>query len=214
MQKETPFEVAVKFEKELELPNGFFMNLLKEDDWSFVIKFHAIFETAATFILVKISRNDNLETPFSNLELSNKKTGKLAFLKAYDILDAEERGYISLLSELRNMLVHNIKNVGFNFETYVGGLDSNQRKKIIRYSGYGYHDSFEIAGKVVIKDRFVIDNPKLAMWQTAISVLGIIYMQKKIESYKIESEKYIRQIYEQKSNNALKLDAANNRHAT
>ncbi len=211
MKAETPFDVAVKFEKELTLPNNFFMNLLNEDDWSFIIKLHAIFEAAATFILVKISRNNNLETVFSNLELSKQKTGKLAFLKAYDVLDADESGYISLLSELRNLLVHNIKNVNFNIETYIGGLDSNQRRKFIKYAGYGYHDSFEIAGKVVQKDRFVADNPKLAMWQTAIVILGIIYMQKEIEGYKIESEKYIRQIYELKSNNGFKLDTAKNR---
>ena len=139
MKTETPFEVAVQFEKELSLPNKFFLNLLNEDDWSFVINLHAVLEAAATFLLVRISRNENLETLFSNIELSNKKTGKIAFLKAYNLLNADERGYISLLSELRNLLVHNIKNVGFNFETYIGTLDPNKRRNFINYAGYGYY---------------------------------------------------------------------------
>lgn len=90
MKTETLFEVAVQFEKELSLPNNFFLNLLNEDDWSFVIKLHAVLEAATTFLLVRISRNENLETLFSNIELSNKKTGKIAFLEAYNLLEADD----------------------------------------------------------------------------------------------------------------------------
>ncbi len=39
-------------EIDLHLPSGFVMRLLDEDDWSFVIKLHALFEAALTCALV------------------------------------------------------------------------------------------------------------------------------------------------------------------
>lgn len=45
------FTDIADFEKRLNLPLGLYEKLLKEDDWSFVIKLSALFEAACTHIL-------------------------------------------------------------------------------------------------------------------------------------------------------------------
>jgi hypothetical protein len=42
----------LELESKLGLDQGFFGNLQSEDDWSFVIKLHALFEAACTHLLL------------------------------------------------------------------------------------------------------------------------------------------------------------------
>jgi hypothetical protein len=42
------FPDVEQFEQRLELPKGFYTDLLREDDWSFVIKLSAFLEAACT----------------------------------------------------------------------------------------------------------------------------------------------------------------------
>ena len=196
MSTEIAYEAAERLEKELGLPANFFNEIHKQDDWSFIIKMHAIFEAAATYILSHRTRNRQLKEIFSKIELSNKKTAKIAFIKAYEILDSEERGYISMLSELRNLLIHNIENVNFSIESHISKMDPNQKKKFVKYAGYGYPDTLKIAERNVSKSQFVIENPKLALWQTGVSILGIMYITKEIETLKQQTEEYARKALE------------------
>jgi len=55
-------------------------------DWSFVIKLHALLETAVSQLLVHALGGEELVDVFSALEMSNIKTGKLAFVKTLGLL--------------------------------------------------------------------------------------------------------------------------------
>jgi hypothetical protein len=91
----------------------------REDDWSFVIKSHAFLEAALTHLLADHLGKADLLPVFAYLETSNVRTGKLAFVKAFDLLDKGARRFIHTLSELRNDLVHEVGNVNFSFSSYV-----------------------------------------------------------------------------------------------
>lgn len=103
-----------RLERDCDLPNGFCLTLLNESDWSFVIKLHALLETAVSQLLVNALARKELADVFASLEMSNTKTGKLAFVKALDLLPKAHLEFIRALSELRNQLAHRVKNVGFN----------------------------------------------------------------------------------------------------
>lgn len=109
-------------EERLRVKSGFFEGLLKEkDDWSFIIKIHSLVEAAVShYLSVKIG-NKNLESVFQRLPLSTANGGKIDFLKALDLLK-EHRGFIVLLSRIRNDYVHVVSNVSLRFEDY---FDSN-----------------------------------------------------------------------------------------
>ena len=79
------------------LDSDFFKRLLEEDDWSFVIKLHALIEAIITSLLVFHFNEKKLGKILSRLELSNKTIGKLAFLKECDLLGEDEIRYIYYL---------------------------------------------------------------------------------------------------------------------
>ena len=81
-------ESLANLEHDLGIPHGFCLKLREEDDWSFVIKVHALFECAVAEQLTRIFRRKELADVFSRFELSNTKTGKLALIRALNLLPA------------------------------------------------------------------------------------------------------------------------------
>ena len=110
------------------LPENFLNSLLVESDWSFVIKLHALFEAVLASLIVKKLGAPALQDVITNLEFNNAKAGKVSFAQALDLLDSREAAFLSGLSELRNRLVHDVRNVQFDLRAYVTNMDANQRK--------------------------------------------------------------------------------------
>jgi hypothetical protein len=179
------------FEKELRLPRGFVKCLLDEDDWSFVIKLHALFEAALTHAIVHKLGVEALRDVFAQTELSDRKTGKVAFARALELLDKKERRFISELSELRNTLVHDIESVGFKYSKYVEGLDDQQRQAFVEAFAFSHEEKFTIAGREVARDRFALDNPKIVTWQTGIWLLQRIYVEKEVAKLTHEASRIL-----------------------
>jgi hypothetical protein len=174
---EVEFEKAIReIETRIGVVDGFFDALFKEDDWSFIIKAHALLEAACSEILAERVGTETLSI-FSRLELGAKPTGKISFLKAFDLLRDEERRFVSALSELRNQLVHNVKNTSFCLPKYVASLDPNQKKIFI--DGFGFVCLREDAdGKHSVVDGVaVVEQPKKAIWLSLKFVLAIISVQ-------------------------------------
>lgn len=162
-----------KLEKELSLPKGFFDTLLNENDWSFIIKLHALFESSISYLLTDYIGKTNLIDIFSNLELSNKKTGKIAFAKALNLLEKDERRYISFLSKLRNTLIHNIQNVNFDLQSYIAQLSTAKKNNFIKAVETSYPEEEKYK-------KYITTNPKKAIWHTGMYILAIIYLEKTI----------------------------------
>lgn len=110
-------ELIENLQKQIGLPKDFFWKLLKEDDWSFVIKLHAFVEAVVTHLIIKKISLNQLEEIISNLELSNSKSGRLAFLKALNLIPRWQ-SFIKRLSEIRNDFVHDVKKVNLTLESY------------------------------------------------------------------------------------------------
>ncbi|HSG21963.1 MAG TPA: hypothetical protein VLA64_03300, partial [Azonexus sp.] len=113
----------IELEAKIGVRPGFFAALREEDDWSFVIKLHALFEAACTHLLLFHFKEPELSEVFSRLELSNKTTGKIAFLSKLGLIGKENRRLLSTLSELRNSLVHDVRNAEFSLIDMVTKLE-------------------------------------------------------------------------------------------
>lgn len=170
-----PQEIVPEYEKRLGVREGLFDALLRDSDWSFVIKLHAFLEGATSHALAKCLGNERLASVFANLEMSDAKRGKLAFLEALDILDSPRRGYIRALSELRNRLVHQIANVEFNISSHLQTLDGNQLARARERLGYIlYTGILELEGP---PEQEFLEHPKLAMLTGALDVILRLYMR-------------------------------------
>lgn len=111
---------------QIGVPEEFFSNLLKENDWSFVIKLHALIEAACTQLLIHHLNNPSLADIISRIELSDKTKGKLALLKATNLLNKEYRTYINSLSEIRNKFVHDVRNCVLSLDDLLSQMDEKK----------------------------------------------------------------------------------------
>ena len=161
-------------------PPEFFTDLLGQgDDWTFVIKFHAIIEAAFTQTLTRRLGVPEFESIFADLELSNASTGKIAFGKAAGLIDDLERRYVRALSELRNTLVHDVRKVGFRFDEYL--QVATQRKSFVKSFAPFIADQIDVpkTGKPVPATQFVIHNPRFTIWANGVGLMQRLYIHSK-----------------------------------
>jgi hypothetical protein len=160
-------------EQRLGIREGFFESLDadEESDWSFLIKVHALIEAAVSHLIVERLGDERLNDIASWLELSNKRTGKAAFIKSLQLLGKPEQRFISSLSEIRNTLVHDIKNVDFSLERHVAQLDAQKFKLFVQ--------NFNLLSSKVDDETnrlFKLD-PRQALWYSSMALLGLVYLQ-------------------------------------
>jgi hypothetical protein len=101
-----------------------------ESDWALVIKYHAYVEGALNVLIVRHFGDQRLEEVVSNLDISDRRKGKLAFVKALDLLPKPHRSFVQKFSELRNEVAHDVKNVNFDMKKYMSDLEPKRFKEI------------------------------------------------------------------------------------
>jgi len=164
-----------ELEQLLGLPNGFYDTLLKEDDWSFVIKLSALFEAASGQALAAKLQHPEIESELSYLEQANSKYGKVTLMLKLKIITKEQSKFLTNLAELRNDLVHNISEVNFKWNTYTSAFDKNKKRSFANVFGHGIHEKFVIGGVSFNRTDFTVENPKMAIWVTANEVLACLH---------------------------------------
>lgn len=160
---------VVELESRLNLPQGFCASLLHENDWSFVIKFHAVFEAALTRLLAHQLGHDELLDVFARLDMSHTGYGKLAFAKSLGCLEDEERRFIRKWSELRNVLVHDVTNVSFDLDAHLALLDAKRCQSFL--NGLHLEGCFQPDIRLTDHRDAVRNNPKEFLFLGALSLL-------------------------------------------
>lgn len=104
-----------------------------DNDWTLVVKLHAMIETALNAVLLAELGRSELEPIIAKLETSNMATGKVAFAKALNIfLHKSSPAFIQQLSELRNFCVHDLRNFSFDLVEHVEKLRDDKRKALLK----------------------------------------------------------------------------------
>lgn len=175
-----------ELEEGLKLPKGFFELLLKEDDWSFVIKLHSLLEASVTQLLTEALNETELADIFSRLEMSNLTTGKLAFVEKLNLLSTDSRRFIQKLSEVRNDFVHKIEYITVDLGKYFSIIPESKRKGIYKALKWNYKDGKEVKIRTddtydlteLIKAIAIITleySPKISIWLGGVIILGQVY---------------------------------------
>lgn len=190
MDLPTEFQInrgILELEAKVGVRENFFRGLLGEDDWSFVIKLHALFEAACTHLLLFHFKEPELSDVFARIELSNKATGKIAFLGKVELLGKSNRRFVCTLSELRNSLVHDVRNAEFSLANMIAVLSPSELKQFalafspfeshIREFPYdpamklGYDERMQKAASVDAMVERLKADPKYHIWFGAYNVL-------------------------------------------
>lgn len=170
-------EPADALEKDLDLPEGFLEGLRNEDDWSFIIKIHALMEASVSYLLLHHFGDERLGAIFDFLELSDKRKGKIAFVSALDLLPVECRRFLSKLSEIRNSLVHNIKNVGFDLSCYVRGLNKDQFEVFVHSCVSIDLNDIDFGKNNERRKEWIGINAKWFIYRFALLTMNFIYLK-------------------------------------
>jgi len=171
--------------RSIGVAESFFNGLLKSsDDWTFVIKAHALLEAALTHFLVLELERQELTEIFANIEMSNARTGKVAFAKELGLLDKVGRRFVRKFSELRNHLVHDVHNTTFSFKSILLSrrlTSSHNLQRVaqgcIDAASEFLKETLKFAGKKVSRAQFAREKPRLVIWFAVYFVLAEIYDQ-------------------------------------
>jgi hypothetical protein len=105
------FPVIARMEAELHLPESFCEGILTADDWSLIIKLHALMEAVVTGLLTDRIEGSRKSPDLYKLLARYTMHGKMSLAETLGLFTDSERRLMRLLSQLRNALVHNISNV-------------------------------------------------------------------------------------------------------
>jgi hypothetical protein len=169
-------QIILTFERELKLPQYFFLKLVDEDDWTFVIKLSSLFEAACTQLLVTKLKASVLTNAIAHLELGNKKYGKLEMLDKLGAIDAESRHFIISLAELRNVFVHDVSKTSTSILQHVESM--KESSNIIRHMVFYLLTKDNLGGKEISNISFFKLTPKKAIWIGAAVCLSKMLLKK------------------------------------
>jgi hypothetical protein len=156
--------------------------LFKEDDWSLVIKTHAMLEAIVTDLIIARTNEAQLKSVVERLPLHDNQIGKLAIVKQYGLLTKGQLRFIRCASELRNELVHRLENIDFCFEQYVASMDGNQRKAWSE--SLTWHSLETEASEAWSKAA--LENTKVAFWFSVYMLVTIVVLDS--ETLKMREE--------------------------
>ncbi|MCP3019082.1 hypothetical protein [Cupriavidus basilensis] len=199
------FVLVRRLEEDLQLPTGFFQALLKEDDWSFLIKLHALFEAALSHVIVHRLGCETLSGPMSRLEMSDKDKGKIAFASALGLIGQDERRYIIQLSQLRNRCVHDVREAAtFNLQTACAAMDTTQKKTFVKaICGTEGDEKYEENGRKMTRKDLVLKEPKMFVWRVGMFVLAALCLQKENEELRRERRRLMEDFFANSPANLL-----------
>jgi hypothetical protein len=144
---------------------GFLMDLLlvEANDWSFVIKAHALLESVVCQLI-----GAHLQRPSLDAVLAQRvqMEDRIEMLKALDLVDGADRTMMRLLGKIRNHLVHNVQQTDFTFAEYFANRDN--RRNFVEAFGRNWPDP--VAGGTS-REQFVVANPRLVVWMSLMEVI-------------------------------------------
>ncbi|MGH7631144.1 MAG: hypothetical protein ACREOF_17510 [Gemmatimonadales bacterium] len=187
-------EAALRYlEQDLDLSKGFLVKLWGEEDaWAFVIKCHALLETAMSELLSGFLVNDSFQELISFLPMGGK-TGKVAFLRSSALISATEQTFLDELQNLRNSLVHNVHSVRFDFQTFMT-TNPKQAKRLGRAAA-AFGDDGEVRKRYEAEFE---EAPRHVLWLATLAVLARSRSALlKSEQQRRELAAHVRKLFEQ-----------------
>lgn len=174
---DTLLQYMKEFEQRIGVRSGFFNELTREDDWSFVIKLHAFVEACLTNAICAVLGRPELEDVVSRLDTSNNQSGKLAIVKRLGMLNKPQRRFVAVLSELRNDLAHNARSVDFSFKQHMAAMPERELNQFCVALSLDELLEPESEPNETRLIAYVRDVPKFGIAYTATIVVTELYVQ-------------------------------------
>ena len=166
-------KTVVGLVNELRRKGDFLHGLLKQDDWSFVIKAHALLEAAITQLLIANLENEKLESFIQRLSLGGQ-FGKLRLCEQLGLLSDAQRKFTRWFSEFRNPLVHRLENVTFTFAKHVKRFQKDEARTWVESIVWFSKDDLKTQADW---KKIAIAAPKYALFMGLYLIIGECIIQ-------------------------------------
>lgn len=184
-------------EKTAGIPSEFFAQLALDSDWVFLIKWHAVLETCVNHMLTAHFKNPDLNDVFKELQMSNFKTGKMAFVKKCKLLSEKYSRFVQVLSEMRNNAVHEIKNFGFTFSAYLESItDKRKRANWLSDISIAFREEIEACGQKFSPSELSSIIPRTAIDLGCMLIAWSAFEKHTLASIESIEEKMMRMTYD------------------
>jgi hypothetical protein len=189
-------EVVEEIEPTLGVEKGFFRKLLaQENDWSFIIKTHALIESVLTRLIQVSVEPDALGEFTATLNLSGGRHSKTKLLRDCKLLTDTEEKFVRGLSRIRNRLVHNVRYTKFTLEQFVRDLGVEEKKQFLSET-CGIFTDHEDTSKAANHREQSMVNPRGYIWSSALHVIALGALRTSNAELKIETDALRRQSLE------------------
>jgi hypothetical protein len=111
--------------KRLGIRHSLLRCLGSDDDWSFVIKMHALVEAGVNHLLLVQMNNPKLFDVIRKYPLNRK----MEFIRAYSLLTEDCCLFVRSLSEIRNDAVHDAKNFNLDLQQHIESAIKNPNQR-------------------------------------------------------------------------------------
>jgi hypothetical protein len=101
-------------------------------------------------------------------------------------LTSEQVTIIRQLAELRNSLVHNVRNVAFSLPSHVGRMDKKQFTSFAKAFGHGLADTVSLGGPPMSREEFVKMAPRFSIWVTVAEVIACLYLELEVAAIRLK----------------------------
>jgi hypothetical protein len=121
--------VVALLEEEVGLSPGFLNRLWHEDDWSFVIKAHALLEAAIAHYIADGIRRPGIDDFVAKMPIGGR-VSKRELGVVLGVLTNQQGTFVDAISKIRNRLAHNPRNAGLTLSDYVANLGQQERSQL------------------------------------------------------------------------------------
>jgi hypothetical protein len=182
-------QASRQIEGDLGLPAGFVAGISTDDDWSFVIKAHALAEATITQLVLAALGRADLGSVLEATTLLGR-SGKLSMARALDLLGPETHRFVERLAQLRKGLIHDVRRMTFEFDTHLGTLSVSERDALER--ALLFLIPIEQARKANPRFRLpdsVRQNLKLTVWLHLVAFLTMTNARRSAEERQRQIER-------------------------
>lgn len=167
-------DIVEESEPLLGLEKGFFRKLLSEDDWSFVIKTHALIESALTRLIETTVRPEPLGEFVTTFDLSGGRHSKVELLRRCDLIEDPEAKFVRGLSKIRNRLVHNVRYTSCDLSKFVNDhFSANEKDDFVKNTCCIFTEHKDDLARRSEACADVLKRPKRYIWLCALHVTAM-----------------------------------------
>jgi hypothetical protein len=124
-------EAVRSLESEIGLEAGFVEALLKEpNDWSFVVKIHAISEAALTHVIVEALGRPELREVVGHINMGDTRAGKLVIAERLGLLGEPSIKFLREVATMRNRFVHGVRHINLRIEEFAATLKPKDAERL------------------------------------------------------------------------------------